>query len=224
MDCAQVAEFAAGLPGVVLSKHNLYTCSEPGQELIKDDIREQRLNRVVVASCTPRLHEPTFRAACQDAGLNPYLFEMANIREHCSWVHLHEKEAATAKAQDLVKMAVARSRLLAPQEELEVPVHRKALVIDQMLNFNWKFLTPLALVLLIATAVVDKTFYTVIPGLNISASLLPWARAGVHLLTNVIIILVTIQILKSHHITSVKVVGKPRPVAVAPEPPASVIS
>ena len=96
--------------------------------------------------------------------------------------------------------------------------------IDQMLNFNWKFLTPLALVLLIATAVVDKTFYTVVSGLNISASILPWMRAGVHLLMNVIIVLVTIQILKSQHITSIKVVGKPRPVAVAPEPPASVIS
>ena len=129
VDCAQVAEFAAGLPGVVLSKHNLYTCSEPGQELIKADIKEQRLNRVVVASCTPRLHEPTFRAACQDAGLNPYLFEMANIREHCSWVHLHDKVAATEKAQDLVRMAVARSRYLAAQETIEVPVTRKALVV-----------------------------------------------------------------------------------------------
>jgi heterodisulfide reductase subunit A len=129
VDCAQVAEFAAGLPGVVVSKDNLYTCSEPGQELIKADIKEQGLNRVVVASCTPRLHEPTFRAACQQAGLNPYLFEMANIREHCSWVHLHDKEAATAKAKDLVKMAVARSRLLAAQEPMEVPVIRRALVI-----------------------------------------------------------------------------------------------
>jgi heterodisulfide reductase subunit A2 len=129
VDCAQVAEFASGLPGVVLSKHNLYTCSEPGQELIKADIKEHRLNRVVVASCTPRLHEPTFRAACQDAGLNPYLFEMANIREHCSWVHLHDKIAATEKAQDLVRMAVARSRYLAAQETFEVPVTRKALII-----------------------------------------------------------------------------------------------
>ncbi len=129
VDCAQVADFAVSLPGVVLSKHNLYTCSEPGQELIKSDINEHHLNRVVVASCTPRLHEPTFRAACQEAGLNPYLFEMANIREHCSWVHLHDKEAATEKAKDLVRMAVARSRLLAAQETFTVPVTRKALVI-----------------------------------------------------------------------------------------------
>ena len=129
VDCARVAEYAALMPGVVLAKTNLYTCSDPGQEEIKQDIREQRLNRVVVASCTPRLHEPTFRTACQEAGLNPYLFEMANIREHCSWVHLHDKEGATLKAQDIVKMAVARARLLSPQQELEVPVHRKALVI-----------------------------------------------------------------------------------------------
>ena len=129
VDCARVAENAALMPGVVLAKTNLYTCSDPGQEEIKQDIREQRLNRVVVASCTPRLHEPTFRTACQEAGLNPYLFEMANIREHCSWVHLHDKEEATLKAQDIVKMAVARARLLTPQQELEVPVHRKALVI-----------------------------------------------------------------------------------------------
>jgi heterodisulfide reductase subunit A len=129
VDCAAVAEYAATLPGVVQAKDNLYTCSEPGQELIKADIKEHRLNRVVVASCTPRLHEPTFRAACLEAGLNPYLFEMANIREHCSWVHLHDKEAATEKAKDLVKMAVARSRLLAAQEILEVPVSRKTLVI-----------------------------------------------------------------------------------------------
>ncbi|MGD9818105.1 MAG: disulfide reductase, partial [Desulfomonilaceae bacterium] len=82
--CEEVAEFAEGLPNVIVSKDSLYTCSEPGQEQIKTDIKEHKLNRVVVASCTPRLHEPTFRAACESAGLNPYLLEMANIREHCS--------------------------------------------------------------------------------------------------------------------------------------------
>ncbi len=127
--CEEVAEYAASLPGVVLSKDSMYTCSEQGQEQIKTDIREQKLNRVVVASCTPRLHEPTFRAACEAGGLNPYLLEMANIREHCSWVHLHDKDSATEKAKDLVKMAVARSALLAPQFELTVPVLRKSLVI-----------------------------------------------------------------------------------------------
>jgi NADH-quinone oxidoreductase subunit H len=96
--------------------------------------------------------------------------------------------------------------------------------IDQMLNFNWKFLTPLALVLLVVTAVVDKLFYVLLPGFQISAVLLPWIRAGVHLLANIIIVLVTVQILKTHQIKGVQVVGKPRPVAVAPEPPASVIS
>ena len=129
VDCVDVAEFARHLPGVALAKDSLYTCSEPGQEQIKTDIREQKLNRVVVASCTPRLHEPTFRAACEAGGLNPYLLEMANIREHCSWVHLHDKEAATEKAKDLVQMAVSRAARLRPQFELTVPVTRKSLVI-----------------------------------------------------------------------------------------------
>jgi heterodisulfide reductase subunit A len=129
VDCKQVAEYASALPNVVLSKHNLYTCSDPGQETIKKDIKEHNLNRVVVASCTPRLHEPTFRRTCEEAGLNKYLFEMANIREHCSWVHLYEPEKATAKAKDLVRMAVARSSLLEPQEEAVVQVTREALVI-----------------------------------------------------------------------------------------------
>ncbi|HSB67270.1 MAG TPA: NADH-quinone oxidoreductase subunit NuoH [Anaerolineales bacterium] len=96
--------------------------------------------------------------------------------------------------------------------------------IDQMLNFNWKFLTPLALILLIITAVVDKVFYLLIPGINISQALIPFIRAGVHLLANIIIIFITVLLLKSHRIQGIQVVGKPRPVAVAPEPPASVIS
>ncbi len=127
--CQEVAEYARTLPGVVLAMDSLYTCSEPGQEQIKHDIKENQLNRVVVAACTPRLHEPTFRAACEAAGLNPYLLEMANIREHCSWVHLHDKDAATEKAKDLVEMAVGRAARLKPQFELTVPVIRKALVI-----------------------------------------------------------------------------------------------
>lgn len=127
--CDEVADYARELPGVVLAKDSLYTCSEPGQEQIKHDVREHQLNRVVVASCTPRLHEPTFRAACESAGLNPYLLEMANIREHCSWVHLHDKDAATEKAKDLVAMAVNRAARLMPQFELTVPVTRKAMVV-----------------------------------------------------------------------------------------------
>jgi heterodisulfide reductase subunit A len=129
VDCAEVVKFAATLPHVVLAQDNRYMCSDQGQEGIKKDIKEHRLNRVVVASCSPRLHEPTFRKACEDAGLNKYLFEMANIREHCSWVHLYDREAATEKAKDLVKMAVAKATLLEPAEEIEVPINRKALII-----------------------------------------------------------------------------------------------
>ncbi len=129
VDCEQVAKFAATLPHVVLAKDNRYTCSDQGQELIKKDIKEHKLNRVVVASCSPRLHEPTFRRACEEAGLNKYLFEMANIREHCSWVHLYEKEAGTEKAKDLVRMAVAKAALLEPETESVVPITNKALVI-----------------------------------------------------------------------------------------------
>ncbi|UCH58239.1 MAG: hydrogenase iron-sulfur subunit [Candidatus Bathyarchaeota archaeon] len=129
VDCEEVTKFAESLPHVVLSLDNRYTCSEQGQEQIKSDIKEHNLNRVVVASCSPRLHEPTFRKACEDAGLNKYLFEMANIREQCSWVHLHDRAAATEKAKDLVKMAVAKVALLRASEEMEVPIIRRALVI-----------------------------------------------------------------------------------------------
>jgi len=129
IDCAAVAEFASTLPHVVLAKDLRYTCSDQGQEIIKQDIKEHKLNRVVVASCSPRLHEPTFRKACEEAGLNKYLFEMANIREHCSWVHLHDRKAATEKAKDLVKMAVLRAALLEPAVEQEVPIKPEALVI-----------------------------------------------------------------------------------------------
>jgi len=129
VDCEEVTKYASTLPHVVVAKDNLYSCSDPGQESMKKDIVENKLNRVVVASCTPRLHEPTFRRMCEEAGLNKYLFEMANIREHCSWVHLYEPEKATEKAKDLVEMAVAKVALLKPQKEAVVPVTRKALVI-----------------------------------------------------------------------------------------------
>lgn len=129
VDCDNVTEYAKTLPEVAFAVNNIYTCSDPGQEEIKKAIREHQLDRVVIASCTPRMHEPTFRKAVEEAGLNPYLLEMANIREQCSWVHLHDKEAATDKARDLVKMAVARARELQPQTEAVVPVKRAALVI-----------------------------------------------------------------------------------------------
>jgi heterodisulfide reductase subunit A len=129
VDCAAVSKFAATLPNVVVAKDNRYTCSDQGQELIKKDIKEHNLNRVVVASCTPRLHELTFRKTCEEAGLNKYLFEMANIREHCSWVHLRDKEAATEKAKDLVVASVAKVSLLEPEVEAEVPIIKKTLVV-----------------------------------------------------------------------------------------------
>jgi heterodisulfide reductase subunit A len=129
VDCAMVAEYAEKLPDVVVSRHEAYLCSEPGQQRIKNDIGEYGLSRVVIASCSPRLHEPTFRQCLKEAGLNPYLLEMANLREQCSWVHSHDKEGATIKARDLVRAAVARARCLAPREEVEIPVNRTALVI-----------------------------------------------------------------------------------------------
>ena len=129
IDCEAVRQYAEGLDGVVVSSRNRYTCSDPGQEEIKTQIREHALNRVVVASCSPRLHEPTFRNCVTEAGLNPYLLEMANIREHCSWVHSKNREAATQKAKDIVKMAVSRARFLRPQEEREIPVTDAVLVI-----------------------------------------------------------------------------------------------
>src|SRR4030042_1888788 len=104
VDCSKVSEFARSLPNVAVARDYKYMCSDPGQNLIKDDIKKLGLNRVVVASCSPRMHEPTFRRACQDAGLNQYLFEMANIREQCSWVHV-DKAMATEKAKALVAAA-----------------------------------------------------------------------------------------------------------------------
>ena len=129
VDCEEVREAATELPGVVVAVRNKYTCSEPGQEEVKTTIQEHRLNRVVVASCSPRMHEPTFRNCIAEAGLNPYLLEMANIREQCSWVHLHDREAATQKAKDIVKIAVAKAVLLQPHEETLIPVIDAALVI-----------------------------------------------------------------------------------------------
>jgi heterodisulfide reductase subunit A len=129
VDCAAVAEFAKTLPNVACVVRNKYTCADPGQNEIKAAIQQHRLNRVVVASCTPRQHEPTFRQCVYEAGLNPYLMEMANLREHCSWVHVGDKAGATEKAKDLVASAVARACFLQPQEELSVPVTKAVLVI-----------------------------------------------------------------------------------------------
>lgn len=129
VDVSAVTEYAKSIPLVIHAEHNLYTCSEAGLTSIKESIKAHNLNRVVVASCTPRTHEPLFRKACEEAGLNQYLFEMANIREHDSWVHPHEKEKATEKAKDIVRMAVGKAVLLEPQTEPEVEVKGSALVI-----------------------------------------------------------------------------------------------
>src|SRR5512135_1050681 len=128
VDCARVAEAAARFPGVVHSVDYKYMCSDPGQIMIRDAIRERRLTGVVVAACSPRMHEPTFRRACAEAGLNPYLCEMANLREHCSWVH-EKAEATTEKAVDLVRVMVEKVRRNAPLVPIEVPVTRTALVL-----------------------------------------------------------------------------------------------
>jgi len=129
VDVKSVAEYAKTLPGVAYATSNLYTCAEDGLQNIKSAIKENNLNRVVVASCTPRTHAPLFQTTCEDAGLNKYLFTFVNIREHCSWVHMKEKDAATQKAKDLVRMGVARAKLLSPQVEPRIPVEKSAVVI-----------------------------------------------------------------------------------------------
>jgi heterodisulfide reductase subunit A len=128
VDVKAVVDDAAALPGVVMAREYKYVCSEPGQELIRQDIQEHKLERVVVASCSPRMHETTFQNAVAKAGLNPYYFAMANIREHVSWV-VKDKDQATAKAKRLVRAAVARVAL---QEELfarKEPVTDAAMVV-----------------------------------------------------------------------------------------------
>ena len=128
VDVARVREFAEKLPGVEVARDYQYMCADPGQELIRRDIREMGINRVVVASCSPRMHEPTFRQVLESAGLNGYLFEMANIREHCSWV-TEESELATHKAKALVAAAVRRVRFHEPLEDRYVEVNQSALVV-----------------------------------------------------------------------------------------------
>ena len=129
VDVSKVVEYAKTLANVVYAENNLYTCSNDAQNRIKEKIAEHDLNRVVVASCTPRTHESLFRNTMAEAGLNPYLFEMANIRDQCSWVHMHEPEKATTKSKDLVRMAVAKSRLLQPLQRQRIGIKKSALVI-----------------------------------------------------------------------------------------------
>ncbi|MBW1862365.1 MAG: FAD-dependent oxidoreductase, partial [Deltaproteobacteria bacterium] len=129
VDVPAVTEYAATLPYVVLADENLFTCSQDTQDRIKDVIKENRLNRIVVASCSPRTHEPMFQETLQAGGLNKYLFEMANIRDQNSWVHGDDPGMATIKARDLIRMAVARAGLLKPLKEKKIPINRRALVI-----------------------------------------------------------------------------------------------
>ena len=129
VDVESVVEYAKGLPNVVVSKHYAYMCSDPGQRMIQDDIKTRKLDRIVVATCSPRMHEETFRKAVAEAGLNPYLIEIVNLREHVSWPHSHEPKRATEKAKALVKMGVARVRLLEPLEKRRVSVEKNVLVV-----------------------------------------------------------------------------------------------
>jgi heterodisulfide reductase subunit A-like polyferredoxin len=134
VDVPGVKEYAGSMGNVVYAEENLYTCSQDTQEKIKKAIEEHKLNRVIVASCSPRTHEPLFQETIREAGLNRYLFEMANIRDQCSWVHMNEKEKASLKARDLVRMAVANARLIRPLEELTKGVTKRGLVIGAGLS------------------------------------------------------------------------------------------
>ena len=129
VDCHRVAENVEHNEGVVVSKDIVYACSENGQQQIKQDILDNGLDRVVIASCSPRLHEPTFKKMLDSVGLNPYMLDMANLREQCSWVHMNDKEGATRKAETLVNMAVSRVRGLEPLYEETLPLTPKSLVI-----------------------------------------------------------------------------------------------
>jgi len=129
VDTAQLAEFSKAQPDVVCVMENRYSCADPGQNEIRNAISEHNLNRVVVAACSPRMHEPTFRNCVETAGLNPFLYEMANIREMCSWCHSGDKQKSTEKAKEIVAMAIAKARLLDPLVRFKVPVTNRALVI-----------------------------------------------------------------------------------------------
>ena len=129
IDVKGAADYAMGLPGVVYANDTMYTCSSDSLSLIKETIEKEHLNRVVVASCTPRTHEPIFQDTLREAGINPFLFEMANIRDQASWVHRDEPEKATDKAKDLIRMSVARARMLEPLYKIDVPLTHTAVVV-----------------------------------------------------------------------------------------------
>lgn len=129
VDVPEVVKYASGLKNVVHAQESLFACSTDNARQISDTIREKGLNRVVVAACTPRTHEPLFRDTCREGGINQYFYEMANIREHCSWVHSKDAKNATRKAKEIVRMSVARTSLLEPLKEYELPMNKTALVV-----------------------------------------------------------------------------------------------
>jgi heterodisulfide reductase subunit A len=134
LDVPDIVEYAKTLPKVVFVEDNLFSCSQDTQEQMTQVIKEQQLNRIVVAACTPRSHEPLFQETVLNAGINKYLFEMANIRNQCSWVHSSEREKATEKAKDLLRMAVSKVGLLSPLYDPEIEVNPSALVVGAGLS------------------------------------------------------------------------------------------
>lgn len=129
IDPQEVVQFSENLPDVVHATDTLYACADSGQRLIKEDIKKYNLNRVVVSACSVRMHEPTFRAAVSEAGLNPFLMEMANIREQCTWAHGHDRAGALEKAKDLTAAAIAKTRFMTELDMIEVPVTQRGMVI-----------------------------------------------------------------------------------------------
>ena len=129
VDPQTVVDYAASLPGVVRAVDTPYACADSGQTVIKEEIEKYNLNRVVVSACSVRMHEPTFRAVVAEAGLNPFLMEMANIREQCTWAHGHDPEGALEKAKSLTAAAVAKARFLTPLDMIKVPVTKRAMVV-----------------------------------------------------------------------------------------------
>ena len=129
VDIERVMNSIRELPNVEVIEDYKYVCSKPGQQILKDYVKNRRLDRVVIAACSPRMHEPTFRQTMREVGFNPYLLEIANIREHDSWIHSDDPAAATDKAIDLIRMAVARARLLEPLDETEVSIKKSTLIL-----------------------------------------------------------------------------------------------
>jgi heterodisulfide reductase subunit A len=129
VDCAALKEFAEPLANVVIARMNKFTCSDPGQQQIKNDIIERDLNRIVVAACTPKIHEQTYRTVLGEAGLSPYYFQMVNLREHCSFVHQGDKQKATDKAKRLLLAGINRARELESIPYKEIPITKSALVV-----------------------------------------------------------------------------------------------